>query len=74
MLVNGVSVVTLTDRPQSVRHRCVIEGFGGAFCVFMFLFSVGVGVFVIGLSQISSFFLKTAWFQGTVMLIHAIFK
>ena len=50
-----VAVVTPTDRPKSVRNRCVIE-------VFMlsrrFLdFSVVVGAFVIGLSQISSFFL-----------------
>ena len=53
-----VAIVTATDRPKSVRNRCVIKVFG---CVFVlprcFLnFSVGVGAFVIGLSQISSFF------------------
>ena len=53
-----VAIVTLTDRPKSVCNRCVIEVFGGVFmlsrCVFDF--SVGVGAFVIGLSQISSLF------------------
>ena len=47
-------MVTLTDRPKSVRNRCVIEYFGGVLC---FWFSVGVWDFVRGLSQISSFFL-----------------
>ena len=53
-----MAIVTPTDRPKSVRNRCAIEGFGGVF-VFSrcFLdFSVGVGAFVIGLSQISFFF------------------
>ena len=53
-----MAIVTPTDRPKSVRNRCVIEVFGGVF-VFSrcFLdFSVGVGAFVTGLSQISSFF------------------
>ena len=50
------------DRPRSVCNRCVIEVFG---CVFVlsrcFLdFNVGVAAFVIGLSQISSFF-SVAW-------------
>ena len=56
-----MAIITPTDRPKSVRNRCVIEEFGGAF-VFSrcFLdFSVGVGVFVIGLSQIFSFFSNT---------------
>ena len=37
-------VVTLTDRPKSVRNRCVIEVFGGVVVLsFCFLeFSVGV--------------------------------
>ena len=47
-----VAVVTPTDRPKSVRNRCLIELFCGVVCVV----SVGVGAFVIGLSQISSFF------------------
>ena len=53
-----VAIVTPTDRPKSVRNRCVIAVFG---CVLVlsrcFLdFSVGVGAFALGLSQISSFF------------------
>ena len=57
-LVSGVTAVTPTDRPKSVRNRCVIEVFGGVFMLLPgFLdFSVGVGTFVIGLSQISTFF------------------
>ena len=54
-----VAVVTPTDRPKSVRNRCVIEHF----LVTLFVLSlcpfwrfVGVGAFVIGLSHISSFF------------------
>ena len=43
---------------KSVRNRCVIEGFGGVFVLSRFFldFSVGVGAFVIGPCQISSFF------------------
>ena len=53
-----VAVVTPTDRPKSVRNRCVIEVFMACLCcrVAFLDFSVGVGAFVIGLSQISSFF------------------
>ena len=54
-----VAVVTPTDRPKSVRNRCLIELFCGVVCVVtlpLFDISVGVGAFVIGLSQISSFF------------------
>ena len=53
-----MAIVTPTDRPKSVRNRCVIEVFCGVF-VFSrcFLdFSVGIRAFVIGLSQISTFF------------------
>ena len=56
-----VVIVTPTDRPKSVRNRCVIDVFGGVFvfsCCFLD-FSVGVGAFVIGLSQISSFLLQS---------------
>ena len=52
-----VTVVTPTDRPKSVRNRCVIKGFGGVFvlsiCFRIFCWYRG---FVIGLSQISFFF------------------
>ena len=52
-----MTVVTPTDRPKSVRNCCVIEVFGGVFVLsFCFDFSVGIGVFIIGLSQISFFF------------------
>ena len=67
-----VTAVTPTDRPNSVRNRCVIEVFGGVFMLsHCFLdFSVSVGVFVIGLSQISSFSLEkhvfNAWYEKRV--------
>ena len=53
-----VAVVTPTDRPKSVRNRCLIELFVALFVLSLcpFDISVGVGAFVIGLSQISSFF------------------
>ena len=53
-----VAVVTPTDRPKSVRRRCVIELFVALF-VLSFCpcgISFGVWAFVKGLSQISSFF------------------
>ena len=30
--LSGMAVVTPTERPKSVRYRCVIEVFGGDFC------------------------------------------
>ena len=50
--------VTPTDRPKSVRKCCVIKVFGGVFMLSRCFLdcSVGVWVFVTGLSQISSFF------------------
>ena len=53
-----MNAVTPTDLPKSVRNHRVIKVFGGVFMLSRcFLdFSVGVGAFVIGLSQISSFF------------------
>ena len=57
-----VALVTPTDRPKSVRNRCLIELFCGVVCVVTcpFDISVGVGAFVIGLGQISPFCLKNA--------------
>ena len=54
----GVPAVTPTERPKSDRNRCVIEVFGSVFMMSSYFldFSVGVGAFVIGMSQISSFF------------------
>ena len=53
-----MTAVTPTDRPKSVRNSCVIKVFGGVFMLSRCFLdcSVGVGVFVTGLSQISSFF------------------
>ena len=34
-----------TDRPDSVRNRCVIKVFGGVFVLSRCFFSVGVGTF-----------------------------
>ena len=52
-----VAVATPTDRPKSVRNCCLIEFFVALFVLLIcpFHVSVGVGAFVIGLSQISSF-------------------
>ena len=52
-----VAVVTPTDRPKSVFNRCLIELFMTLFVLSLCRFDicVGVGAFVIGLSQISSF-------------------
>ena len=62
-----VAVVTPTDRPQSVRNRCVIELFVALFVLSLCPFDIyaGVGAFVIGLSQISSFF---SYLQGNFYL------
>ena len=51
-----MAIVTPTDRPKSVRNRCVIEVFGVVFVLSrcFLAFSEGVGAFVIGLSQIFS--------------------
>ena len=53
-----MTAVTPTDRPKSVRNSCVITVFGGVFMLSRCFLdcSVGIGVFVTGLSQISSFF------------------
>ena len=61
-----VTAVTPTDRPKSVRNSCVIKVFGGVFMLSRCFLdcSVGVGVFVTGLSQISSFFSSNINFQN----------
>ena len=55
-----MTAVTPTDRPKSVRNRCVIKVFGGVFfyvgTLLFGFFSVGEGDFVVGLSQIYSVF------------------
>ena len=46
-----------TDRPKSVRKRCVIEVLVAFLCCQLVVeFSVGIGAFVIGPIQISFFF------------------
>ena len=56
-----MTAVTPADRPKSVRNSCVIKVFDGVFMLSRcFLdYSMGVGVFVTGLSHISSFFSYT---------------
>ena len=53
-----MTAVTPTDRPKSVRNSCVIKVFGGVFMLSRCFLdcSAVVGVFVTGLSHISSFF------------------
>ena len=53
-----MDVVTPTNRPKLACNRCVTEIFGGVFCCCQLVveFSVDIGAFVIGLSQISFFF------------------
>ena len=55
-----MAVVTPNDRPKSVRNRSLIEVFVAVLSrhVAFRIFSVSVGAFCIGLSQISSFSLK----------------
>ena len=63
-----VAIGTPTDRLKSVRNRSVIELFV-AFFVLSFCpidISVGVGAFVIGLNQISSFFSYYYFYQMVV--------
>ena len=50
--------VTPSDRPKSVHNRCVIEVFGDVLVLSRGVldFPVGERAFIIGLSQISSFF------------------
>ena len=52
-----VAVATPTDRPKSIRNCCLIELFVALSVLSLcpFDISVGIGAFVIGLSQISSF-------------------
>ena len=51
-----MAIVTPTDRPESVRNRCVIEVLVLSLCcLFTSLFTDGIGAFAIGRSQISSF-------------------
>ena len=53
-----VVVAAPIDRLKSVRNRCVIGVFGGYFVLSLcfFYLSVGIGTFVVRLSQISFFF------------------
>ena len=53
-----MTAVTPTDRPKSVRNSYLIKVFGGVFMLSRCFLdcSVGVGGFVTGLSEISSFF------------------
>ena len=74
-----VAVVTSTDRHKSVCNCCVIKLFFALFVLSFCPFDISVGVwaFVIGLSQISSFFswnfvpMKYSWFAAHVNVIRA---
>ena len=58
------SLLWLAVGPQSVCNRCVIKVFGGVLsCLLVVEFSVGIWVFVIGLSQISFFFSFYSYFS-----------
>ena len=61
---------TVVDRPKSVRNPCVIKVFGGVVLLSRFFldFSVSVGAFVIGLSQISFFF--SQYNAGNLSIFH----
>ena len=67
-----VAVVTPTDRPKSVRNRCLIELFVALFVLSLcpFDISVGVGAFVIGLSQISFLSLFLCFWNFLCILGH----
>ena len=54
---SSVALMTPTDRPKTVRNRFVIDLFMSLFVLSLcpFDISAGVGAFVIGLSQLSSF-------------------
>ena len=57
----GGSIVTLTDCPKSVRNRCVFETFDGVFVLSRWFLAVDVVAFVIGLSQISSYYIANTY-------------
>ena len=63
-----LAVITPTDRPNSVRNCCLIELFVALFVLSLcpFDISVGIGAFVIGLGQISSFLF---WLEFIYLII-----
>ena len=65
-----MAVVTPTDRPKSVRNCCLIELFVALFVLSLcpFDISVGVGAFVIGMGQISSFLSVRNFVAKTVLV------
>ena len=65
-----MTVDTQNDRPKSVRNRCVIEVLVAFWCCPLVIeYTVVIGIFVIGLSQIS-FFL----FLSYVFLLESMFS
>ena len=67
-----MTVVTRTDRPKSIRNRCVIEVFLGVLCYpLVFEISVNIRVFVLGLSQI--FFFSEPLDKCSIIIISMIF-
>ena len=64
-----MAVVTPTGRPKSVRNHCVIEVLVTFLCCQLVVeFSVGIRIFVIGLSEISFFFSSVLKFELRTML------
>ena len=51
-----VAVVTPTDRPESVRNRCVIYIFGGVFVLSCCLLNLYVGVGAYDMTESDLFF------------------
>ena len=71
MMLYEPKVSNVLSRPKSVRNRCVIELFVALFVLSLcpFDISVGVGAFVIGLSQISSFFSQWLTFRSSYLVV-----
>ena len=67
-----MDVVTPTDRPKSVHNCCVIDVFVASYkyCPLVVEFSVGIGAFVIGLSQISFFFSSSGCSKCLQLFVH----
>ena len=66
-----MAVVTPNDLPKSVRNRFVIAFFGGVLLSRCLLdFATGTVAFVIGLSQISSFFSSQPIIRYKLLIIY----
>ena len=68
--------VTPTDSPKSVRNCCLIQLYVALFVLSLcpFDISVGVGAFVIGLSQTSSFLSSYVSIDNNINCDHCVFN